>query len=226
MAFAVGALARVAYRFLVVSKIAAVFKAVKFGQQTIHLDSDFDSIKFSVDGLKEVQMQLKEIEKTLRSTLVRTALMKGIKIIEKDAKQRVPVRTGTLKKAIKSRIEYRGSEKETLGFEEYAFSLYVEHGRNAQNDGYYGRFIEFGTDAYTMPEKNYGSRTKPFTDFKEKGKDAKFFGTNIQMKPRTDKQKFMRPAIDSKRKQAVVVFRDELRKEIRKAARKHSKGTG
>lgn len=221
-----GPLARVAYRFLVVSKIAAVFKAVRFGQQTIHLDSDFDSIKIQVLGLRELQMQLKEIEKTLRSTLVRTALMKAIKVIEKDAKQRVPVRTGTLKKAIKSRIEYRGSEKEPLGFDEYAVRLYVEHGKNAQNDGYYGRFVEFGVDAYTMPEKDYGSRTKPFTDFKERGKDAKFFGTNIQMKPRSDKNKFMRPAFDSKRKEAVYLFRDELRKEIRKAARKHRKGTG
>ena len=211
----IGAAAR---SFLIAGKIGRGFD---FGQETIHLDSSIDSIQFEVKGLKTLQKQLKEMAITLRSKLVRAALLKAIHVVEQEAKKLAPVKTGTLKRAIKSRVEKRGSSKDPLGFDEYGVRLYVEHGKAAQNDAYYARWVELGTKPYKIPKKNFGERKKPLTNFDEKGEDATWFGTNIEMPKKPErKHAFMRPAMDNKRKEAVRKFRDELGKEIEKSLRR------
>jgi HK97 gp10 family phage protein len=56
----------------------------------------------------------------------------------KEAKKRVPKKTGRLRKAIKAKRR-RGKPGQPVS------DVIVESGKNAKNDGFYWRFVEFGT---------------------------------------------------------------------------------
>lgn len=187
------------------------------GPQTVHIPQlrTLGKYKVKVKGLKKLNKQLKQIQGfTQRQQVIVPALTAGIKIVQKEAKTRVPKKSGTLHDAIVINNDQRRNE----GIGIFAVRLFVEHGTGAKNDGFYAHWVEYGTKSHAVP-KGGKRRIRPMTNYRKEGANAQWFGTRIEH-PGQEAQPFMRPAIDTKRKQAINKFRDEMRKKLRSQVRR------
>lgn len=205
-------LTSIAARFFALSRFAR-----SDGPQTVELPrlQTLGRFSFRVRGLRRLNRQLRTLEGfTQRQQTLVPALVKGIKIVQREAKVRVPKRSGTLHDA----IVINDDQKRNEGIGRFAVRLFVEHGEGARNDAYYGHMVEFGTGSHGIP-KGGKRRIRPMTNFRTEGANARWFGTRVQH-PGQEAQPFMRPAIDAKRKQAVNKFRDELRRSLRTRVRR------
>ena len=69
--------------------------------------------------------------------------------VAKEAKARVPTKTGTLKKAIKAKRRRSDPDQPVS-------DVIVESGKNAKADGFYWYFVEYGTGGpVPQPEQPY-----------------------------------------------------------------------
>lgn len=93
-----------------------------------------------IEGLDELQKTLAELAPREAFNLSRAAIHGVAQQVAKRAQARVPVDSGTLRKAIKAK---RGNPRNNAG---KPFSdVVVEHGKDARNDAFYWRFLEYGT---------------------------------------------------------------------------------
>lgn len=91
-----------------------------------------------VIGLEDVEKVLTDIAPRHARNLMRSTVQGIASTTAKDARQRAPKVSGTLRKAIKARR--RKSPPDHPRSE-----VYVEHGKGAKNDAFYWRFVERGT---------------------------------------------------------------------------------
>jgi HK97 gp10 family phage protein len=102
-----------------------------------------------VEGLVEVKQTLDDLAPREAFNLMRAVTHGVAQSVAKRARDRVPVDSGTLKKAIKAK---RGNPRDNGG---KPFSdVVVEHGKGAQHDAFYWRFIEYGTST-GIPEHRF-----------------------------------------------------------------------
>lgn len=135
---------------------------------------------------------MRELPKKLERRVLNAALMTGAREMEKEAKARVPVRTGGVRRNIRARpgrpvggaaatviVGVRKLTKKQIS------KLKAKGGRAAQNasDAYYWRFLEFGT-------------------------------SKMAARP------FLRPAFESRKVEAAHMIKDALRKRIEAEALK------
>jgi HK97 gp10 family phage protein len=93
----------------------------------------------SVDGLDELRATLEQLAPREANNLMRATVHGVAQQVARQASDRVPVESGTLKKAIKAK---RGRPRTP----EKPFSdVIIEHGKSAKNDAFYWRFVEYGT---------------------------------------------------------------------------------
>lgn len=94
----------------------------------------------TITGLREVQKQLYKYSQQLGDKVVLAALRQGANLVRQEIQQRVPVRTGALRRGFKvsrSRIYSARSSPDTIGI-----YLTLKKGKTApfygrfQNDGY------------------------------------------------------------------------------------------
>jgi HK97 gp10 family phage protein len=149
-----------------------------------------------IKGLKELQNALNQLPLKIQGRPVRSAVNAAAKIVMDDARRRVPVETGQLRKAI-----YRGRSRSmsSKGREVYVVSVRkgkAKYANTAQNrrrnrvgktyqtrgEAYYWRFLEFGTAK--MPARP-----------------------------------FLRPAFESQKQNAAMVMKQKLLEAIDKAAK-------
>lgn len=100
-----------------------------------------EMVSVQVTGLKELERSLFAMSSKVRTKAIRSALAGGSQIVKKEAIAKVPVKTGTLKKAI-----YVKRMSKPNPFRE-AYIVGVRHGkklRKAGMDAFYWSFIEFG----------------------------------------------------------------------------------
>ncbi|MDP9192298.1 MAG: HK97 gp10 family phage protein [Acidobacteriota bacterium] len=84
-----------------------------------------------VEGVAEIQRKFANLSGRAQRAVVRDSLRSAARVVEKAARQRVPVDTGRLKKAITQRVTVQSSIGEALvGYRKEAF---------------YGGFVELGT---------------------------------------------------------------------------------
>lgn len=86
-----------------------------------------------VDGLDEAVRRVQSITSSLEAREVEKVLSKGMRVIRDEAKQRVPVRTGLLKSAIKARIgkrkgKYVAGAFSAVDFKRAPHAYLVEYG--------------------------------------------------------------------------------------------------
>jgi HK97 gp10 family phage protein len=91
-----------------------------------------------VIGLEDIKKVLEELAPKHARNLSRAMVHGMASETAKEAKKRVPKRTGRLRKAIKAKRR-RGKPGQPVS------DVIVESGKNAKNDGFYWRFVEFGT---------------------------------------------------------------------------------
>lgn len=155
-------------------------------------------IKFDVKGLAEIDKALRELPVKYERQTMMNSLRAAGRIIRDEAKRRVPVRTGNLKKSIAVVTGKRGR-------------VYVtnKQGKGQKNDGWYAHLIEFGTKPHNTAKG--GGTTL--------GQWAGEQGGGIPH-PGSPAQPFMRPALDSKAGEAIKAIADAAAKHIAKMARK------
>lgn len=85
-------------------------------------------------GMADLQRKLKQMELALQRQALIEAAQAGAQIVLDDARSRVPVRTGNLRRNIRKRLAGRQSD-----IHEATVEVQVA------KKGFYGRFIEFGT---------------------------------------------------------------------------------
>lgn len=94
-----------------------------------------DGLQVKIEGMEELDKALRRLPDRVQKRVLKTALRAGARVIVKDAKNRVPVDSGTLKKSIKV-----VSGKSKKGPQATA-RVFVTTGREA----WYSHLIEFGT---------------------------------------------------------------------------------
>jgi HK97 gp10 family phage protein len=107
-------------------------------------------IEIKVQGLAELRNALARLPQNVGRNALRGAVNAGAKAIADEVRDRSPVDTGTLRRAV-----YRKQIRELSGPVRQTFFVGVRHGKRYQNvkagkktvnmDAWYWRFIEFGT---------------------------------------------------------------------------------
>jgi HK97 gp10 family phage protein len=152
-----------------------------------------------VVGLKELGDNINLLDQKLQRKIVRTAAMAGIEVFRKDAIARAPRRTDDYEKTdkggkkrgpgfLKKNIKRRGKPLPDGGFE-------ASTGPNRR--AWYGSLVERG---FTHQAGKRSGRGRP------NAAHNAATGKHVPGKP------FMRPAFDTKQKQAEQVFADEIKK--------------
>ncbi len=89
------------------------------------------SLKIKIEGLDELDKAIRKLPQNIQKRVLKGALRAGGRVIVKDAKQRVPVDSGTLKKSI---VVVTGRSKEGA-------LMFV----TTKSSAFYSHLIEFGT---------------------------------------------------------------------------------
>jgi len=144
---------------------------------------------FKIQGAKELEFFLKTFPKKVEKRLLKGALSAAALPIKREAKKLAPKRTGTLKKAIKSR-RVKGRRA--------AVQVYVERGKRAKNDAWYAHIIEEGA--------------KPHIIKGRKGRGLTIGGRTVQSvkHPGVKARPFMRPALETQARTAIGQFGKKL----------------
>jgi len=103
-----------------------------------------DGISMHIDGLQELERKLIEMGPKLARNGLRAAVSAGARVVTAEAKVRVPVDSGTMRRAI-----YSKQIREESGDSQQTFYVGVRHGKKEQKknrDAYYFPFVEFGTE--------------------------------------------------------------------------------
>lgn len=69
--------------------------------------SPYGQMRVEIEGLDVLDKRLKELDRRTRGNFLRKALRKGANVIKAEAKKRVPVRTGRLKKSIAVKVSMK-----------------------------------------------------------------------------------------------------------------------
>lgn len=89
-------------------------------------------------GVSEIQKVLKDFAPKHANNLMRSTVHAVAAEITKESKKRVPTNTGNLKRSLKTKRR-RGKPGQPVS------DVIADSGPNARHDGFYWRFVEFGT---------------------------------------------------------------------------------
>ena len=125
----------------------------------------------SITGMKQLLKSLEDFPKQIQKNVMSGAVRAAAAEIAKEAKARVPKKTGNLKKSM-GIVKRRSAKKAEIRFSITPFRnknlpnvSYSKLKKERRLGGYYGHMVEFGTSH---------SAARPFMlpAFKTKGKDA------------------------------------------------------
>jgi HK97 gp10 family phage protein len=100
------------------------------------------SIRLETEGLKELTDMLKNIAPRSANSVMRNAVVDLARDTAKEIKSNAPRRTGRLRKSIKA--SRSKGERDLL-----ESKVTITTGKDQKNDGFYWKFLEFGTTKMT-----------------------------------------------------------------------------
>lgn len=105
--------------------------------------------KNGVFGIKEVNKALEDLAPKHANNIAKSVMHSLAAEVAKKAKMNTPENTGNLKKAIKAKRR-RGKPGKPVS------DVIITQGKAQKNDGFYWRFVEFGTSGKTgQPEQSF-----------------------------------------------------------------------
>lgn len=105
--------------------------------------------KTDIVGIDEINKVLGDLLPKHARNLSRSFVHGLASEVTKEAKKRVPRKTGTLKKAIKAKRKRSTPDKPVS-------DVVIEQGKSAKNDGFYWFFVEYGTGGpVPQPERPF-----------------------------------------------------------------------
>jgi HK97 gp10 family phage protein len=111
-----------------------------------------------VIGLEEIEKILEELAPKHARNLSRALIHSLASTTAKEAKKKVPVDKGNLKKAIKAKRKRSTPDKPVSDVE-------IEQGKSVKNDGFYWHMVEYGTGGpVPQPEQPF---LRPARDYVE-----------------------------------------------------------
>lgn len=106
-------------------------------------------VKTDIVGIDEINKVLGDLLPKHARNLSRSFVHGLASEVTKEAKKRVPRKTGTLKKAIKAKRKKSTPDKPVS-------DVVIEQGKSAKNDGFYWFFVEYGTGGpVPQPERPF-----------------------------------------------------------------------
>lgn len=96
------------------------------------------ALKFDIEGVEEISNVLGNLTPKQANNLMRSTIHGVAGEIRDEAKKNIPIKTGNLRKAIKTRRRRSQPEKPIS-------DVYFTQGKKARHDGFYWRFVEHGT---------------------------------------------------------------------------------
>lgn len=164
-----------------------------------------------VQGLAELQRTLDALPAKLEANLLRGALRAGAKVLADEAKRRVPVLHGDLKKSIRVsvRINRRLGRVEAVikaGSGKKALATYLSGGRQMVRSAtpWYARLVEKGTRPHSIKPRKARALA-----LQGKGRTVEAVDH-----PGARPKPFMAPAFDAKATAAINAFADYLRRRV------------
>jgi HK97 gp10 family phage protein len=106
-----------------------------------------DDIRIEVHGLAELKVKFDKLADDTKTRIANKMVKDGANEIVTLAKANAPVRTGTLRRAIRARKQ-RSQNKEIT-----TYIVGYTQGKKAKNDAWYGRLVELGTKPHRIPKK-------------------------------------------------------------------------
>lgn len=165
-----------------------------------------------VDGYQQAKEILDDMPRTMQKSMLRTALKSSAKPFVQGARNRVPVRSGELKKQIKV-VSYRDKSAPKTEVDVAVKPVFSKTKKKKANQ-YYGKFIHEGTVDPRYPRKKGGVLV--FTT--ENG--DKVFARHVKgIKPRP----FIEESYMENQEKVVAGFGDELAVSVEKYVNKHFK---
>lgn len=155
-------------------------------------------------GGRELAAKLKRMDRDVRTKELDRAGRAGSTIIRNEAKLLAPVESGLLRDAIISRKQRKLSTT-------YSSAYAVGVGSKA----WYFPLVEFGTQPHTIRARRSKVLASNAVTSIATGQTRKagYFGTVVHH-PGTSANPFFRRAWEGKKRSAVIVFRDTLRRRI------------
>lgn len=160
-----------------------------------------DYMAVEIPGLQGLVEKLRSLPPKLARSYARKALRAGGNIIRDEARARVPTRTHTLRKSIAytATTSLHGSFKG---------KVYIKHGKKAKHDGYYAHMVEFGTKAHLVKARQKRVLSN----------GRMIFGRAVWI-PAIGAHPFMRPAAETKAREAVDAMASKLAEFFKTEAR-------
>ena len=140
----------------------------------------------NIKGGKELILALRGFPVKIERQVMQVALLDGAKVIAKEVRKNVPKDSGDLKRSIKV---LRGKDKKQKG-------QVAARVRAGDKKAFYAHMIEYGTAAHVIKGKKGNNLIFTASD----GKSVNIRSVNH---PGISAHPFMRPAIDTKEKEAV-----------------------
>jgi len=143
-----------------------------------------------IEGMEELLKKFKKLPKKLQNSILTGGIRAGAKLVADEARRNVPVKTGHLKKSILVRKRRRGVKKGTLHFVVAPVSKVMWRFQDIKGKKHfnYGNIIEEGRSVWAVEHGSSKSVAKPF----------------------------MRPAFESKGKEAINATRDYMKQRMSK----------
>lgn len=156
-----------------------------------------------IEGGAELFKALGELPVKIERRVLRGALRAGAKVIEEEAKRRVPVKTGALRDSIRVSTSARGGQ----------VTATIKAGGKKGGQVYYAHLVEYGSAPHVILP---GGGTKAG---KVLASAARILGEKVDH-PGSAPHQFMRPALDTQAQAALDAMADYARTRIEKEAAK------
>lgn len=165
-----------------------------------------------VDGYREAKEILDDMPRTMQKSMLRSALKSSAKPFVQGARNRVPVRSGELKRQIKV-VSFRDKSAPKTEVDVAVKPVFSKTKKKKANQ-YYGKFIHEGTVDPRYPRKKGGVLV--FTT----ASGDKVFAQHVKgIKPRP----FIEESYTENQEKVVAGFGDALATSVEKYVNKHFK---
>lgn len=165
-----------------------------------------------VDGYREAKEILDDMPRTMQKSMLRSALKSSAKPFVQGARNRVPVRSGELKRQIKV-VSFRDKSAPKTEVDVAVKPVFSKTKKKKANQ-YYGKFIHEGTVDPRYPRKKGGVLV--FTT----ASGDKVFARHVKgIKPRP----FIEESYTENQEKVVAGFGDALATSVEKYVNKHFK---
>ncbi len=156
-----------------------------------------NGVDFELAGFDQVNKLFKTLPAKLEKRVLMGALRAAGRVIIKDARTRIPDRSGRLSKALgtKTASKRQGATLQ-VGV--------IDRGKGA--DAFYAHLVEFGTKAHTIPYRKKSGKLS-------RNKKALSFGGKTVERvahPGSKAHPFLRPAFDATHEAATNKFAEQL----------------